>query len=123
MLIRVSELAGEVAGLRKQNNNLQKRVNELTNLNQTSMINLNDELMEEKRKYSSVIEEMNIMKQQLASAQTELKAAVDAKLIAEKKYTDEMLQHTEDIKVRNGVVFTSYDMRFFFWYYEVLLLL
>ncbi|XP_065213613.1 nucleoprotein TPR-like isoform X2 [Planococcus citri] len=98
MEAKICELAGEVAGLQKQNAVLQKRVSELSNLNQTSMINLNDELMEEKRKYLSMSENVNALKQQLAHAQTEMKAALDAKLTAEKKYTDEMLQHTEDIK-------------------------
>lgn len=92
-------MAGEVNGLQKQNAVLQKRVNELSNLNQTSMINLNDELMEEKRKYMSISENVTALREQLASAQTELRTALDAKLIAEKKYTDEMLQHTDDIKV------------------------
>lgn len=104
VLIRVSELAGEVAGLQQQNHVLQERVNELSNLNQTSMINLNDELLEEKRKYSTIVDDINNLKEQLTNTQSELKGAVDAKLIAEKKYTEEMLQHTEDIKVGKTLI-------------------
>lgn len=92
-------MAGEITSLRTHNENLQKRINELTGLNETSMVNLNDELQQERRKFASTVEELSILKEQLALAQTEMKAAVEAKLTAEKKYTDEMLQHTNDIKV------------------------
>lgn len=92
-------MAGEITSLRTHNENLQKRINELTGLNETSMVNLNDELQQERRKFASTVEELSILKEQLAVAQTEMKATVEAKLTAEKKYTDEMLQHTNDIKV------------------------
>lgn len=99
MYRRISEMAGEIAGLQKQNAALQKRVNDLSNLNQTSMINLNDELIQEKRKHTAAADELNLLKQQLATVQNDLNAATEAKFTAEKKYADEMLQHSNDIKV------------------------
>lgn len=85
--------------LQKLNDVLQKRVNELSNVNQSSMIDLNKELMQEKRKLATALDELGNLKLQLSAAQKELGAAVEAKLLAEKKYADEMLQHTNDIKV------------------------
>lgn len=101
---RVAELTKDVNTLKKHNGVLTKRIQDLSNLNQTSMINLNDELLEEKRKHSGLAEEVLLLKQQLTVAQGELKLATDAKLASEKKYTDEMMQHAEDIKVRKTSV-------------------
>lgn len=92
-------MEAEISNLQKQNDVLQKRVNELSNVTQSSMIDLNKELMQEKRKNSSAMDELFNIKLQLTSAHNDLSAAVDAKLQAEKKYTDEMLQHTNDIRV------------------------
>ncbi len=91
-------MEGELAGLRRHNDVLQKRVNELSNLNQTSMLALDSELTQEKCKTATITEELNNLKEQLLATQKELSTAVDAKLITEKKYSDEMLQHTNDIK-------------------------
>lgn len=89
----------EMSNLQKQNDVLQKRVNELSNMNQSSTIDLNKELMQEKRKNSSTMDELFNVKLQLTSVHKDLSAAVEAKLQAEKKYTEEMLQHTNDIQV------------------------
>lgn len=89
----------EMSNLQKQNEVLQKRVDELSNVNQSSMIDLNKELMQEKRKNSSAMDELFNLRLQLTSAHKDVSAAVEAKLQAEKKYTDEMLQHTNDIQV------------------------
>lgn len=97
--------------MKEQNAKLNENISELSILKEDEQKKLTKELEEVKMEHSKTIEKLSNLQEQLLSYEAKIREDSLSLLKTQKKYSSEMLSHTDDLKVSASRLFVFFKVR------------